>query len=221
MLYLPCPRESHLTWGFGALWLPSVVPNRTASLPRLLVGYMHCWLCVLSQRNVLVSLGMNVCSLSDLQCVTSNLCIEDSCLVLWVQFPFKVILKKTKTPPHEFEGMIWKIVPYCCKINIKVSVLKAYFTLQIPLFVPQWRLQHFSFLITVFHRTNNYVLFSFLLLPKMLQVSQQYLVTRNIFNASTGVLDKFHYFIRVKGWSLPLGICVWAPKEERCVWKRT
>ena len=108
-------------------------------------------ICFVSERSILGSLGMNVCSLSDLRCVTSNLCTEDSCLVLWIHSSFKVILKKKK----EFINLkAWSEIlsSTAVKFSVKVSALKAYFILQIPLLYQWWCLQQSSFLIMIFLR---------------------------------------------------------------------
>lgn len=115
LLHLPCPREPHLTQGFWAPWLPSVV-HRDSTGSAGAAGLLHALMAVwsISETNILGSLRVSKNSLSDLQCVTSNLCIDDSCLVLWINFSLKIILKKKRT--NWFQDVMWKPIPCCCKI---------------------------------------------------------------------------------------------------------
>lgn len=93
-------------------------------------------MCSVSEGNVLGSLGMSVCSLSDLQRVTSNPRTEDACLVLWIHFSFTVTLKKKKKNLVNLKAWSESLSPTAVKFHVKVAVLKAYLILQIPLFVP-------------------------------------------------------------------------------------
>lgn len=135
LLHLPCPREPHLTQGFWAPWLPSVM-HRDSTGSAGAAGSLHALMAVwsISETNILGSLRLSKNSLSDLQCVTSNLCIDDSCLVLWINFSLKIILKKKEL--IDFKTWCESLSPAAVKSGVKLSAMTAYFILQIPLFAP-------------------------------------------------------------------------------------